>query len=364
MVFFNEICSFKPLFGLEAKDFDGDVICTSFFRMKNHYKGFEIYVNGLKRWSKTLAKMETAMELPRYKMIIFIDKHIYQDPLIMEIIKKNSLFLPILFTCSDFIEEEYHLDAFGTFVRFFPLFDFPENYTKRVFVVDVDLGKENLERFHQILRNEKPITVSADMEGFFNSNKLHVYAGLMFFDNVKRDRHILTEFIQNAHTLSDTGHYNRRLSTFGYGTDEMFINRFITQHVASKTIYCQINYNPNWFIYINCKLIKSNKAETFRIFKYIFGSYYTNQTLDKMISQFDEAFYKVHTVSDKVRYFSRRFYKMIKYTLKRRIDWIKRHEQKLIYKQFNNVISAAAFFKINVSDKKIIDVDVFEPTYV
>ena len=90
--------------------------------MPNHYKNFHIYINGLKRWDVFLNDNK------KYKFLIFIDKHVLNDNRIMNIINgKPDQFIPILFTCSDYIKDNYHLDVFGALVRFFPIFNFDNN---------------------------------------------------------------------------------------------------------------------------------------------------------------------------------------------------------------------------------------------
>jgi hypothetical protein len=104
-----------------------------FFKMPNHYKNFHIYINGLKRWDVFLNDNK------KYKFLIFIDKHVLNDNRIMNIINgKPDQFIPILFTCSDYIKDNYHLDVFGALVRFFPIFNFDNNFTNKVFIVDID----------------------------------------------------------------------------------------------------------------------------------------------------------------------------------------------------------------------------------
>lgn len=357
MIFNNNICAFEPLF--DNFDFTKkyDVISTSFFKMDKHYKNFNIYVNGLKNWANRLRNLNSA-----YKMIIFIDQHIYEDKYIMDIINSNKkYFLPILFKCSEFMTNTYHNDAFGTFVRFFPLFNFANNFTNNVFVVDIDLGHENFKRFNYILKFNKPITVSAAITDFFRTNEVYIYAGNMFFNNTKYDKNIIIDFIKNAHNLSDTGYYKKRLTTFGYGTDETFINQFIKKNISH--INCQINYNPNWFIFNNIDIIKTNKF-SFKIFKYLMGNKYNGETLDQMIIYVDDIFYKSNKNVQHSIEISAKIYKLIKYMIKNKIEWIRLNEMKIMYKYFKNIVSASAFFKINLNTNKLISVELYEPIYI
>ena len=179
--------------------------------------------------------------------------------------------------------------------------------------------------------------------------------------NNKYDKSIIVDFIKNAHTLSDIGHYKKRLTSFGYGTDEIFINQFIKNNI--EIISSQMEYNPNWFIFNNLETIKTNKF-SFNIFKYLFGSYYNKQSLDHMITEYDKIFYKLNKKNDQVVYLCERFYKLLKYMIKNNIEWINMNDMKLIYKYFNNIVFTVGFLKVNLKTKKLIDIELYHPTYI
>lgn len=110
----------------------------------------------------------------------------------------------------------------------------------------------------------------------------------MHFNEHKYDKNILINFIKNAHNILDTGRYNKRDVSFGYGTDELFINKYLFK--SFEYIYAKVDYHTNWFIYFNLDTIKVNRFSK-KIFKYLLGKFYEkNMTLDDMITFFDNAF--------------------------------------------------------------------------
>jgi hypothetical protein len=353
MLFENDMCNFTYVghydFNFKKKY---DVISTCLFRMKDHYKDFSVYINGMKRWLKEIYKLDKNLI-----MLIFIDDHIYKDKEIMRLIHLNKRVCPILYSCEDYISNNYHIDAFGTFTRFFPLFNFPNNFTNNVFIVDIDLGKINYSRFKEIFKYKKSITASVAISDFLKKgDDIHIYAGNMYFGNKKYDKTILVDFIKNAHKLKNTGYYKKRLTTFGYGTDEIFMNTFIKKH--SDFLYCQINYSPNWFIWDNLEKINKN-PDSQKYFKYLLGIYYNNETLPQMIKMIDDMFfYENHKQNDKMKYISKRFYLLIDYLIKNNVEWINMNQMKIINKYLKDIVISPIFFKVDLKKRKLVDVEI------
>ena len=350
MVLINDICVFKKLYNNDSNK-KYDVICTSFFKMNKHYKNFNIYINGLKEWIKRLKSIDTL-----YKFRLFIDENIYNDKVIMNIINSNlDLIQPILFTCSDYIKGTYHFDVFGALVRYFPLFDFEENDTNNVFVVDIDLKSEDYFRFKSMIKLNTIINVFASLDRYFKDNSLYIISCLMHFNAIKYDKNIFINFIKSAHTIVDTGQYNKRFSAFGYGTDEIFINQYLLSNI--DIIYCQINYNINWFIYHNLDLIKTNK-NSYKILKYILGDYYNiKYDINKMITVIDNSFYRIYKRTVINNYFTNRSYKIIKYMYKNNINWMLKSHYNIILKiKKKNILLCNLFIGIDIKKQKILNI--------
>jgi hypothetical protein len=327
--------------------------------MKNHYKNFNTYVNGLKKWIIKLKDLNST-----YKFRIFIDNNIYQDKIIMDVINQNlDLIQPILFTCSNYMLNGFHVDVFGALVRYFPLFNFDENDTNNVFVVDIDLHDEDWQKFVSMLKYNKSVTVNGHIDDFFKINEVYVFSNLMHFNSIKYDKNLFIDFIKNASNIKDIGKYEKRLTPFGYGTDEIFINNYLMKKI--NIIHYQIQYNPNWFIYYNLELIKKN-VKSYKILRYILGEYYENKfDLDEMIKFIDESFYQIHKRTVINNYLTKRIYKILKYMFRNNIDWMKKSDTKFILKVLakQKIILGCLHFKINLENKKIIDTIIYDPVY-
>jgi hypothetical protein len=352
MLFKNDICNFQYV-GHHDFDFTKkyNVISTCLFRMKNHYKNFKMYTDGLKRWLKEIYSLDRDLI-----MLVFIDEHIYKDNDVMKIINVNKRVCPILYSCQDYIANNYHLDAFGTFTRFFPLFDFPDNFANNVFIVDIDFNYLNFLRFKAIFKFNKSITVSSNISDFLKKgDNVHIYAGNMYFGNKKYDKKILTDFIKNADKLKNKGYYKKRLTAFGYGTDEIFMNTFIKKY--SDFIYCEINYSPNWFIYDNLKEIYKNPNSS-KYLKYLLGIHYKKETLHQMIKTIDAMFYyEDRKQSDKMKYIAKRFYLLIDYLIKNNIEWINMNQMKIISKYLRGIVISPIFYKIDLKTMKLVTIE-------
>jgi hypothetical protein len=111
---------------------DDILISCSIFKLKNSYKDFSKYIDGLKLLIDTTISNNM-------KMIIFYDHSMDSDNDFKQIIDKYKT--KILF-CSyrfdDIIDDDgYHKGVFGTFVRFMPIFLTEIRY-KCLFVSDID----------------------------------------------------------------------------------------------------------------------------------------------------------------------------------------------------------------------------------
>lgn len=132
----NPICNFTPLKKIDY-DVKKNIYSLSLFKMgSGGYKRFEKYISGIEKLNKIAEKNG-------YEVRLFIDDTIYNDSFLMEKFNKMPSLSMIRYECKDFLIDKHHVGLFGTLVRFFPLFDFPNNDSNVVFVVDADV----VERF-------------------------------------------------------------------------------------------------------------------------------------------------------------------------------------------------------------------------
>jgi hypothetical protein len=103
------------------------------------YKDFTTYLTSLKKINDSAQKYKNLI------IRLFIDKNINDDEKIMKYLKNLNKMSIVLFECSDFFLDGFHLSTFGTMVRFFPMFNFKSNDAKRVIVMDADIRQDTLE---------------------------------------------------------------------------------------------------------------------------------------------------------------------------------------------------------------------------
>jgi hypothetical protein len=366
MVFDNDICKFKKLYD-NPNNIKYDIICTTFFKMGKHYKNFQIYMNGLARWVKNLRELK----LP-YKFRLFIDQNVYEDKKIMDLLNKiKDIVQLVIFTCADYMKDNYHIDVFGALVRYFPLFDFENNDSNKVIITDMDLHEDDMIKLINFIKYDTPIMcATAQFSRLFSGySKLYVISNLMYFNNIKFDNNILINFIKKiAPTLENKGNYNKRLTPFGFGTDEIFINDYLFPHI--KYFYINTLYTINFVIYWNKEFIIKNK-NSFSRFKYILGKYFNEKyKLDDMINFIDKHFYNIFHKTDVNNYISRRFYKIIKYLHMKNKYILPKELTIYIIKNVDNIIICNLNMKIDNTgdkmriDKSYVDEMIFKPIYV
>ena len=158
----NNICEFEILNNKYLIKKNINIIVSVFFKRDQYYKNFDIYIKGLKNVLKFADSKFT--KDTEFIYIIFIDQNIANDKLIMDIINKCNNCVPILFKCVNFMVNKYHEDLFGTLVRFFPLFNFPNNPCNIVICIDIDLKNEDYYRFKFYMKYKiKGINGNADI---------------------------------------------------------------------------------------------------------------------------------------------------------------------------------------------------------
>jgi hypothetical protein len=113
--------------------------------MRNRgYKYFNIYINGIQKLHEHVKN-----NLNDFKIRMFIDLSIYNDKNIMSILEKLENLELVLYCCDLFVRDKtHHLGVFGTLIRAFPMFDFPNNDADRVIVSDIDFNQKNIETIY------------------------------------------------------------------------------------------------------------------------------------------------------------------------------------------------------------------------
>ncbi len=350
----NSICEFELLFDIDYSK-STNIISTCFFKMNKHYKNFSIYIDGLKRLIKLLE------EEKNYKLRIFIDSHIKNDKEIFGLLSSSKFVQIVLFKCSDYIQDDYHLDVFGALVRLFPVFDFPNNDAKNVIILDIDLKKEDVKSFKTVLYYS---TDSIEIIGKGRAEDLlinkiyppHFYLNLCAFYNKKYSSKIIIDFIEQAPKIKDKGLYGKRIKTFGYGTDELFLNEYFiykSDYTSKAKLGILFDYDINWFLYHYKKdLLISEPASTNKYLNFILEDYKKpGSTLEQMFNTIDKIIYKVDYSDIKKIFVSKKFYILIKELVDKNLEWFDIANIKIINKYYSNIIECTSivFFDKNLN---------------
>jgi hypothetical protein len=243
----NTVCKMIPLFEINYK-IKKKLICASFFKMKTSgYKDFSIYVNGVKNVSKNINNI-----YPDWVFRIFIDNHIYNDAEIMNVLwtlKNTEL---VLFTCPSYC------GLFATLVRFFPMFDFPNNDASYVAITDIDSFDIDYNKY--IMKNINKYNNNYFIKlgnvfykkiknyNLYYNNKFKTYSYAFNIISIKRlPNNILINFInmvnqtKNVYSCyydannNDSNKFNIG-SNFCYGVDEYFINNVLCEYLLDNKI--------------------------------------------------------------------------------------------------------------------------------
>lgn len=358
----NNICDFELLFDIDYNK-KVNILSTCFFKMGKHYKNFIIYVNGLKKLIRMLERQD------RYVLRIFIDENIREDKEIMEVLKSSNKVQIVIFKCHKYMEGNYHIDVFGALVRLFPVFNFKNNDSENVIVIDIDLNNEDTRTLKKILYY-KTNKIQIIGKGFANNLlvmklKPHFFCGLLGFFNYKYDHEIITSFILNANNILDKGIYGKREKPFGYGTDELFLNNYFIYkgNITSKSELGLIyDYDINWFIFHykdellkdEPKLMRENIIEILGKFANI------KMTTEELIDLLDKKIYGVNSSDPDKILLSKNYYKLIKRLVEQNKEWFDLSNMKLINKYYNGIVECTSiifFNRDNLDIYKIININ-------
>jgi hypothetical protein len=340
----NDICKFEVLQNKHLLVDGVNILVGVFFKRDQYYKNFQTYVEGL---SRLLKFVENEKINPKGKgqfiYALFIDQNIVDDAEIMKIIDGCKLCVPVLFKCSKYMLGSYHIDLFGSLVRFFPMFDFPNNPCGIVVCTDVDLHGEDYARLSSLIKNKpKGITGAGDIARVLYSNLTpYVYANLICYNKKKHDHKIIIDFIENAENIKSKGLYGKRLTAFGFGVDEIFINDILLPTTGGINII--IDYQLCYFLFHSKKRIMDEQRSdiTNKILSIVLGPYANeNMSVSQKIEFIDKNTYQIRKRTEINNELSRRFTKVVEHLVEAGKSWMERTVLQFIYKHLRHVVSA------------------------
>jgi len=362
----NDICHFEVLSKVHLLKPGVDILVSVFFKRDKYYKNYAIYTKGLEKVLKFVDdKRYNDIEKGGYPYVLFIDKHVANDPDLRSKIDACHNCVPVLFGCSEYMVDDYHIDLFGTLVRFFPMFNFEKNPCNVVICIDIDLHGEDYVRLKNIMRyKHKGITAAGDIARhlYMNMNP-YIYAGLMRFDQKKLDYDIIMTFIKNADKVESVGNYGKRFTTYGHGIDEIFLNEYLLPKLGDINII--IDYQISYFLFHSKPhLIEPDRIEqTTEILSTIIGPYdKVGLDVEDKFSIIDKATYQIRERTPKNDEISRRFTKVIEYLVDNKKVWIEKKVQMFIHKYLLHIISANIIIKYNYK-KGILGTDNYDAIY-
>jgi hypothetical protein len=337
----NNICKFTPLFKINYGT-KKNILSACFFKVIGKgYKDFSIYVDGLIKLNNLLTKLNL-----NYKIRLFIDNSIYNDTNLFDKITKLKNVEPILYSCKNYIvNDNYHEGLFGTLVRFFPFFNFPNNDANTVVIVDIDVTNIS------IFKNEvKLLKTNKYLSKFFNNiylfksgplykstkynfdifykDKLNPYVFASSYFSIKRiNSDVLINFFnkinsvspeQNVFSYLDNPDPNIKIKQqnangkFIYGTDEYFLNKTLGNYLIDNKMCYAVNtfwdvFGCLYYVLSDFEKLTDSKIKLIDLmFKYIYEKldwkFVENENIKVKFDKLDKIIFSKNKENDETKY--------------------------------------------------------------
>lgn len=265
----NNLCNFTPLFKIDYSVKKNIISCSFFKRNNSYYKSFSKYVKGIQSLYYNVIK-----NYKHFSVRLFIDNSIYKDNNIMKKLKKLDKLEIILYDCPMYkINNNYHQGLFGTLIRFFPMFNFPNNDAKIVILSDID--DYSFKKYFELFKIIGPKINDLYLIKFANAGRMFKNKELfntkyqnVILDYIKPqeivclkqiDYNVIIDFFKNLDSKIKYSYYiNKNLirdnnyiskyennGHFIYGIDEYFLNNdYIKYFIKNKKPFVEkLNFN-------------------------------------------------------------------------------------------------------------------------
>ena len=299
----NNICNLEPLFKFDP-NIKKNIVSASFFKAATSgYKDFNLYIDGLEKLYDIIVSSPM-----NFSLRLFIDQLVYNDSKLMKRINSLEKIEIVLYKCPNYLipNTEYHYGLFGTMLRFFPMFDFPNNDAEIVIICDIDNYDYFENNINNILKCKKFDQLNILKRGnlgkniiynlkMLNEGSINPYSVASSFSaNIKTDHKVIVEFMENMEKnprkvfsnykqrVKELGNYipdniYKNYKNFIYGFDEYFLNVNLTDYLIKNNLpwAVRIKWNPfsNLMFYFDeykDKIPKDKYHLIYLIFKYIF----------------------------------------------------------------------------------------------
>lgn len=311
----NSICNFTPLFDIDYTK-KKNIYSASFFKIKKGgYKDFSKYVDGLDSLYHHIEKKH-----PDYSLRLFIDDSIYKDKKIMNRIKKLKNIELVHYNCPNFIIDNiYHRGVFGTFIRFFPMFNFKNNDANIVITIDIDFDEKypipqlykirssiNIKFIDNIYYICRGNLLRGKKHKLIKYNKIIPYIYASYFISLKRfKKNIIIDFLLNIENYSsknlksiyDSDIKNTGNNKFVFGSDEYFLNYILIENSLinnlSYSVYYTYNINGPFYT-TNLKwdsLTKDEKMKSNNVIDFILNNKNSSLSYHDKFKKLDKIIY-------------------------------------------------------------------------
>ena len=250
----NDLVSFKPLFKIRSKQ---NIVSTCFFR---RYKNKQYKEGGFDRYLAGLQELNDKTKQIGFRVRMFIDEAIYEDDVIMKRLRKLPMIDLVVFDCPLFKKDGYHIGLFGTFIRFFPMFDFPNNDANIIIISDIDDIVAFKKYLPRITKKDIYLDISTNISrhfknkeqfdmiykdklvSYFKPQEMLIFKSLPksilmdFFSSL--DMHYAYTYYLHPDLDTTTLKYEMKYGEvpFVYGCDEYFLNQIMFKSIIDQKL--------------------------------------------------------------------------------------------------------------------------------
>ena len=286
-----------------------NIVSIVLFKMKNSYKNFKSYINGLFEIKKYYKKY-----LPNFVIRLYYDKSVINDKYFIKLYKlyNESGEQLIEYDCPDYKDGIFHKGTFGTIIRYISYFNFKNNDTNIVYTYDADAAKNMYPFKYKAYNLKKFINSNAK---FFRTywichnpeyilNQKNFILGSGNASKIKFPLKLLINFIKNAYKIKELFPilYKKVIKNkkqndpiFFYGIDEFFLSTIIKKYLDKHKIKYMTYIKPDYqSLYDSLNKRIFHKSIT-NINKYIYNEIIKliNKKFNKNFKNINELFYYV-----------------------------------------------------------------------
>ena len=325
----NDICEFKCVgFNIDPT-VKKNIVSISFFKIYGGgYKDFNLYINGFKQ----LHKLVLNEKKYNFWIRLFIDNSIYKDKELRNLIENLERVEIVIYSCEKYldIDTDYHIGLFGTIIRFFPMFDFPNNDANIVMISDMDdyiFFKKNIQLLNNIDNDKinkiymymsgnlsKNIKFNHDLEykgyitpycissNYISFKRIEHNLIINFFYNFDKNDDIKKIVNTYGYKINNIDNKIKAYKKYIYGVDEHFLNFYLKQYLIDNKKPFAVNViwdlSAILYYYEKNRLVKNNK----KIINLI--NYIVEYLLDRVEIKYDKNsnFYKKYKILDDILY--------------------------------------------------------------